>query len=514
MKNNLIIVLLLIGLFGCKESVQDATLEKTDNNKPNFLFLLTDDQTFETIHALNNNEIETPNMDKLANQGVTFTHCFNQGSWSSAVCVASRIMLITGQTVFRVAQNKTYLDNWAQPTNENDTIAREVPLWQEVFSKNGYETSFIGKWHNSNYALLKNFDRAEAIGSGMYETFDKNGSSKPGYGRSSTDSEWKPWDVSFTGHWTPKVKDMIYSEKGEKMMGKPYVAQEHTSELYADKAINYLQTDAKNLKKPFFMYVAFNAPHDPRQSPKEFVDKYPPSTIKIPVNYVDEHPFDQGDHNIRDEKLAPFPRTKEAIQLHRSEYYAMISHLDRELGRILTALETTGKADNTYVILTSDHGLAIGQHGLMGKQNQYDHSVRMPFIIKGPGLAQGKKINNQVYMQSIYATTCDLAAIKIPEAVEFKSFENLLKDNAEGGEKYIFGAYKDLQRMIRSDAYKLIVYPHNKMVQLFDMVKDPYETNNLASSKEHQNIKKTMINALILKQQELGDFLTINADSY
>ena len=173
--------------------------------KPNFLFILTDDQTYASIHSLNNDEIETPNMDKLSNEGVTFTHCFNQGSWSGAVCVASRTMLITGQTVFRASQNKSYLDGWAQAKSTNNIT--EVPLWQEVFSQNGYETFMTGKWHNTKHALLKSFDIAEAVGEGMYETRDENGSSKPGYNRSSSDSEWKPWDMAYTGHWTPKVYD-------------------------------------------------------------------------------------------------------------------------------------------------------------------------------------------------------------------------------------------------------------------------------------------------------------------
>ena len=505
-------ILILFFVFGSDKSELKENSPKEINERPNFLFILTDDQTFKTIHALNNSEIETPNMDKLSEQGITFTHCFNQGSWSGAVCVASRTMLITGQTVFRAPQNESYLDKWAQ-LNDVKTKS-EVPLWQEVFSTNGYETFLTGKWHNSKYAVLKNFDKAEAIGDGMYISYDKNHSDKLAYNRGSVNSEWKPWDTSFTGHWTPKVNDIIHDENNQKLLGSDYTALKHTSELYADKAINYLMTDVKNLDKPFFMFVAFNAPHDPRQSPKEFVEKYPPSSLKIPENYLKEHPFDQGDHKIRDEMLAPFPRTKEAVQLHISEYYAIITHFDREMGRILKALNESGKADNTYVILSSDHGLAVGQHGLMGKQNQYDHSIRMPLIIKGPKLEKGKKVNNKVYLQSMFATTCELASIKIPETVEFKSIQNLLNGEKVGGEKYIFGTYKDYQRMIRSDEYKLIVYPHNKMIQLFDLINDPNEIINLAESKKYQKIKKELLKELIIKQKELGDNLILDPIDY
>ena len=507
----LINIVVLFFISGCNKNIQKSNNLLSDS-RPNFLFVLTDDQTFKSIAAFNE-EIETPNMDKLSEQGVTFSHCFNQGSWSGAVCVASRTMLITGQTVFKAAQNKSYLEEWAQ--TKNISKITEVPLWPEVFSANGYETFITGKWHNSMYALLKGFDKGEAIGEGMYETFDKNGSNKPGYGRGTAeDTSWKAWDKTFTGNWRPKVNDIIYSEGNEKLIGKNYIAQQHTSELYADKAINYLMNDVRNLRKPFFMYVAFNAPHDPRQSPKEFVDRYPPSLIEIPNNYLEEHSFDQGDQRIRDEMLAPFPRTKEAVQLHRSEYYAMITHLDRELGRVLKALEESGKADNTYVIFSSDHGLAVGQHGLMGKQNQYDHSIRMPLIIKGPKLSKGKIVNKKVYLQSMFATTCDLASIKKPESIEFKSISGLIKDEKNGGEEYIFGTYKSFQRMIRSDDYKLILYPHNKMLQLFDLVNDPFEIINLSNSDKHQKIKIKLLNQLINKQKELGDYLVIDIFDY
>jgi choline-sulfatase len=479
--------------------------------KPNFLFILTDDQTYESIHALNNPEIQTPNMDKLVEQGVTFTHAFNQGSWSGAVCVASRSMLLTGQNVFKTARNEAYLDSWARL--KNNSIKTEVPLWTEVFTNNGYETFITGKWHNSHYALLKGFDRAQAAGDGFFESRDENGK-RAGYNRGSVDSEWKPWDTALKGHWTPQVNDIVYDETGQKKIGPDYTVNQHTSELYTDKAIQYLRNDAKLDPKPFFMYVAFNAPHDPRQSPKEFVDMYPPQKIQIPINYMSEHPFDQGDHKVRDEMLAPFPRTKEAVQLHRSEYYAIISHADREIGRILKALEASGKEENTYVILTSDHGLAIGQHGLMGKQNQYDHSVRMPLIIMGPGLKSGKKIDEMVYMQSLFATTCDLAGIPIPETVDFGSLQNLLTSKKAKGEAYIFGAYKALQRMIRSERYKLIAYPHIKKLQLFDIEKDPFESTDLSNKKEFYRIKKKLFKALVQKQKELEDFMVLEEADY
>ncbi|WP_343329231.1 sulfatase-like hydrolase/transferase [Polaribacter staleyi] len=479
------------------------------NQKPNFLFIITDDQTNESIQALGNTEIETPNLDKLVSEGVTFTHAFNQGSWSGAVCVASRSMLITGQTVFRVKKNKAYLPSGS----EKDKNKIEVALWPEVMSKNGYKTFVTGKWHNSGYALLKGFDTGNSVSiKGYLETYDANGSSKIAYNRTDN-KDWQPWNKTLKGQWTPIVKNIIYNEKNVKKLSALSNVNQHSTAHYTDKAINYLMNDAKKSNSPFFMYVAFNAPHDPRQAPKEFVDKYPSASIKIPENYLEEHPFDQGErYTLRDEKIMPFPRTKKGVQLHRSEYYAAITYIDSQLGRILEALENSGKAKNTYVIFTSDHGLAVGQHGLMGKQNQYDHSIRMPLIIKGPNLEKGKQVNTKVYMQSIYATTCDLAAIETPKSVEFKSFNNLLKGyeyTKEEGEEYVFGSYKKFQRMIRSDKFKLIVYPKANKIQLFDLIKDPKEIHNLASNRKYKKIKKELYKQLQLKQEELDDDLDL-----
>tara|TARA_B100000809_G_scaffold54621_1_gene50314 strand:- start:54923 stop:56437 length:1515 start_codon:yes stop_codon:yes gene_type:complete len=479
--------------------------------KPNFLLIMTDDQTYESIHTLNNEEIYTPNMDRLVDQGVTFTHAFNQGSWRGAVCVASRTMLLTGQSLFRASQNKQLLSKWTRSKEEYEKT--EISIWPEVFSENGYETFITGKWHNSSEAVLQGFDKASALAHGFYESRDNEGN-RPGYNRGAEGPEWNPWDAKFNGHWSPTVKDVLLDEEGNKKFGPSYQVAQHTSELFADQAIDYLLNDAVINTSPFLMYVAFNAPHDPRQSPKEYVDRYPASSIKIPHNFMTEHPFDQGDSKVRDEKLAPFPRTKEAVQLHRSEYYAIITHFDHELGRILKALETSGKGNNTYVIMTSDHGLAIGQHGLMGKQNQYDHSIRMPLIINGPGLKAGRKVTKKVYMQSMFATTCELASIEVPNTVDFKSFKALLNGESKGGEDYVFGAYKNLQRMIRSDTYKLIVYPHNKNIQLFDLEKDPYEMENLAFNKKYRKIKEQLLNELIAQQKNLGDFMVLDANMF
>jgi arylsulfatase A-like enzyme len=254
--------------------------------------------------------------------------------------------------------------------------------------------------------------------------------------------------------------------------------------------------------KPFFMYLAFNAPHDPRQSPKQFVDMYPLEEINVPVSFQKQYPYtnDIGcSVKLRDEALVPFPRTEFAVRTNRQEYFAIITHMDEQIGRILKALEETGKADNTYILFTADHGLAVGNHGLIGKQNMYEHSMRPPMIVVGPDVPAGERRDAMVYLQDVMATTLDLAGVKKPEYVEFNSLMPLIR-NAGKASAYdeIYGCYfPDRQRMIRVGDMKLIAYPHAGRVRLYDLAADPEELNDLAGDprrwKEIRSLFKQMI---------------------
>ena len=500
MKNR---ILLLPGLLAVGSSAAFA------QQRPNILVIVTDDQTYESIGALNNPEIQTPNLDRLTRQGTTFTHAYNQGSWSGAVSVASRSMLITGQYLNNARKNDSYLDGWARTKHEGATTS--VPLWGETFRKAGYKTYMTGKWHNSETALLRSFDEAQRVGTGFYESKTTEGK-KLQYNRASADSEWKPTDAKFGGHWQPSLKDIIV-ENGQRKVTKAYEMKRHTSEVYSDAAIEFLQQQKGD--QPFFMYVAFNAPHDPRQSPRRFVERYSTDKISLPRNFQPEHPFDQGDRKVRDEVLAPFPRTPEAVRLHRSEYYALITYTDEVIGRILDELERSGLDKNTIVIFTSDHGLAVGSHGLMGKQNLYEHTIRVPLIFKGPNIQQNVQSDGMVYMQGLYATTCDLAGIETPATVDFPSLLPQLKQPEAPAQEFIWGSYRYHQRMLRSERYKLIVYPKVKQIQFFDMEKDPYETKNLAHKSKYAKMVTEYFKKLKDKQKEFDDKLQLGTlDAY
>ncbi|QDT53297.1 Arylsulfatase [Caulifigura coniformis] len=454
----------------------------TAAEKPNILFLFADDMTYAAIRELGNPEIQTPNLDRLARQGTCFTHASNMGGYHGAVCVASRTMLVTGRSVWRARE----LDHQMKQKEEVGA------LWPERMHAAGYETYHSGKWHVSTDPA-KRFDhlghyRPGGMPATVPESYNRPLAGKP--------DPWSPSDPKHKGFW----------EGGK-----------HWSEVVADDAIGFLD-DAATRGKPFFMYIAFNAPHDPRQSPQSFVDRYPASQIQVPKSFLPEYPWKDQigcDPKLRDEALGPFPRTEHAVQVHRQEYYAIITHLDEQIGRILDHLEKSGKAANTYVFFTADHGLAVGHHGLMGKQNLFDHSVRVPFLARGEKFQAGGRVATPIYLQDVMPTSLELAGAEIPESVEFKSLLPLAEGqpSPHHGDA-IYGAYTMTQRSVTKDGFKLVVYPNVPKLLLFDLKADPDEIHDLSGETVHQGRVATMFQDLQMLQKRLSDPLVLQASAY
>lgn len=466
-----LIIYLSFTIFGCA---------KVDhkNAKPNILFIFADDQAYNTIHALGNNEIITPTLDKLTEEGMTFTNTYNMGAWHGAVCVASRTMMNTGRFVWNAYKNERKLKD----------LASNRLLWSQMMEDAGYETYFSGKWH-VKISPESIFNHVSHIRPGMPKDTPE------GYDRPVEGQEdiWSPYDTKFGGFW----------EGGK-----------HWSEVLADDAEEYLKNAAKS-EKPFFMYLAFNAPHDPRQSPKEFVDMYPIEQISVPKNFMPEYTYNGQigyGRSLRDERLAPFPRTEYAVKVNRQEYYAIITHMDQQIQRIITALEKTGQKDNTYIFFSADHGLACGNHGLLGKQNMYDHSIRPPMIVIGPDIPKNKKTNTDVYLQDVMASALELAGVAKPDYVEFNSLMDIATEKTVASHyDAIYGCYTDAQRMIRKNGFKLIVYPKAKATLLFDIENDPLEMNDLNGEKEFGELKQTLFNDLLNLQVDMKDTVDIKS---
>lgn len=444
--------------------------------RPNVLFLFADDQCYETIRALGQTDIETPNLDRLVARGTTFTRAYNMGSWSGAVCVASRTMLITGRHVW--SANSIYAST--------DKERQAGVLWPQLMHQAGYRTCMTGKWHIQTDAA-KCFDEVRSVRAGMPQTVAKS-YNRPLAGQAD---EWSPYDQSLGGFW----------EGGR-----------HWSEVVGDHTVDFIK-EAPSHGKPFFIYAAFNAPHDPRQSPKEYVDKYPLERLKMPKNFIAEYPYKDEigcSHKLRDENLAPMPRTELAVKTHRQEYYAIITHMDAQIGRILAALDASGQADNTWIFFTADHGLAVGHHGLMGKQNLYDHSLRVPFVVCGPGVAKQAKNDAAIYLQDAMATALDLAGVEKPKHVFFNSLLPFLDGRrTQSHYESIYGAYLNLQRAVIHDGWKLIAYPKVPKLRLYHLAEDPDEMIDLAAKPEHAKKKQQLFLRLLKLNADLGDELKL-----
>lgn len=447
-------------------------------DKPNILFLFADDFSYEALGYLGQTDIETPNLDRLARRGVTFTHAYNMGSWSGAVCVASRNMLLTGRSVWR-----------AEKVAKSTEALREAgQLWPGLMKSAGYDTYMTGKWHISANAE-RSFDVVRHVRPGMPETAESS-YNRPIKGQTDT---WSSSDHALGGFW-----------QGGK----------HWTEVAADDTIDFIKI-ARDKTNPFFMYVAFSAPHDPRQAPQSFLDRYPIERIKVPQNFLNEYPFKDAigcGPELRDERLGPFPRTEHAVKVHRREYYALISHLDEQIGRILDELERSGKADNTWIFFTADHGLAVGHHGLFGKQNMYDHSLRVPFVVVGPQVPADTKNDSPIYLQDAMATSLELAGANQPKTCEFQSLVKVARGDAQPSQsKAVYGGYLQLQRTVIKDGWKLILYPKGSVARLYHLTKDPYEMNDLARDPSNLAKKAELFAELLRLQVSLDDPLDLRA---
>ena len=428
--------------------------------KPNIVFFFTDDQRFDTIAALGNAEISTPNIDRLVRNGTSFTHAHIPCGTSAAVCMPSRAMMNTGRALFHIQ-------------GEGQKIPLDHTKIGQALRKNGYHTFGTGKWHNGNESFNRSFDAgAEIFFGGMADHWNV-----PAY------------DYDPTGEYAatlPYVIDPFKSAETAERRGDHITAGKHSSEMVCEAATDFIA--GYDGDAPFYAYISFLAPHDPRTMPKRFLDMYDQNDMSLPPNFMGGHSFDNGDLHVRDEMLAGFPRAPEETKRHIAEYYAMITHLDDELGKVYDALEKKGVLENTIIIFAGDNGLALGQHGLFGKQNCYDHSVRVPLIFSGPSVPSGKRSDVLVYLFDIFPTVCDLVDIERPESVEGASLAEIIRGSGEKVRDSLYFAFCHWQRAVRRGDCKLIEYVVDgklSMTQLFDLKNDPWELNNLAFEPSH-----------------------------
>ena len=472
----LIYSIALIILFGC-----NPVSEKSNEVKPpNFLFVIVDDQSPFDLKTYNaSTMLETPNIDRLASEGVVFESARHMGSWIGGVCNPSRYMIMSGRTLWHLPEHRGY-------KNPNPPKNLELQTIGAVFNRAGYQTMRTCKRGNSYNEANQQFT--------VVRDKTKRG------GTAETGSAW-----------------------------------------HADQVLDYLNVrDSVQIEAPFFIYFGFSHPHDKRDGTPELLEKYgavnhtdkkslPPSNTKqpeLPENYLEAHPFFHGHPNLRDEVAVSGVWRNRDTATVRNEIgreFACSENIDIQLGRVLEKLEKMGELDNTYIVYTSDHGMSVGRHGLMGKQNLYEHTWRVPMIITGPNIKKAKRVKGNVYLFDLLPTFCDLAGIDIPRTVEGESFKPVIEGKEETIRDVMYGVYcggtKPGIRCVIKDNWKLIKYDVMdgavRETQLFDLSKNPHEflpehgraeplQTNLANDEAFLD-KKMEMEALLLSEMKRHD---------
>lgn len=442
---------------------------------PNILFILVDDQSPMDLRIYNKEStIETPHIDRLAADGMVFEGAYHMGSSSGAVCTPSRHMIMSGRTVWHLP-----VSPWGAKTSPPQLEQQTIPA---VFNRSGYATMRTCKQGNSYEAANKLFTVRH----------DKTN-------RGGTDQNGSTW--------------------------------------HGDRVMDYLRDrEAAKAADPFLIYYGFSHPHDERDGRPELLAKYgavnhideanPPSlhTLqpKLPPNWLLRHPFDTTHSDVRDEVAVSgvWKRRDEAtVRNELGREFACSENIDIQVGRVLKRLEEMGQLENTYIFYTADHGISIGRHGLMGKQNLYQHTWRVPFIVKGPGIKPGSRVEGNIYLLDVLATLCDLTGIPAPESSEGISFKPVLEGKKQTVRDVMYGAYsggsKPGMRCVKKGDWKLIRYeaPDRKVneTQLFNLAENPDELlpehgrPNLAKDPAHAEKLKEMQALLLSEMRRLDD---------
>jgi arylsulfatase A-like enzyme len=434
----------------------------------NILFVVSDDQRPDTIHALGNAVIETPNLDRLVARGTAFTRAYA----GYPICHVSRAQMLTGTHAFR-----------ALPKYPAGAIDPRLATLAGTFQKAGWHTCYTGKWHNDGHPMQRGYTTT----SGLYSSGGAKDMPQP-----AADDRGRP----LTGYrgWTFK------DAQNRPELAKGTGLRPDNSRHIAEGAVHAIQTAPKG--RPWFLHVNFAFPHDPRQWPAGMENRYQAARMPLPGNFAARHPFNHGNLDGRDEQLLPVPRAEADVKEELALYYAMITDLDAQLGRVLDALPAQ---EETLIVFTSDQGLALGSHGILGKQNCYEHSIRSPLIVCGPGLPEGEVCAALVTLLDVFPTLCEFAGITTPATVSGKSLMPLLRHQTTRLHEFVTGTFTNTQRMICDERWKLIVYPQAGREQLFDLQNDPLELRNLSGQAEQAGIHRALHAKLAAWRLDSGD---------
>jgi choline-sulfatase len=416
-----------------------AAAVAAEPRRPNILFIVVDDQSPFDLKAYNpKSALHTPHLDRLAAQGMALDGAYHMGSFSGAVCTPSRHMIMSGRSVWHLPIGP-HGGALCPPDLPQGTMAA-------VFNRAGYDTMRTCKIGNSYEAANQLF------------TVRKDATKRGG-----TDETGSAW--------------------------------------HGEQVLAYLQNRAATRDRdPFLIHFGFSHPHDTRDGKPDLLAKYgatnhtdpttPPPTHAqqpaLPENWLPAHPFAHGHPGLRDEVSVSGVwerRDERTIRNEIGRQFACSEAIDVQIGRVLAQLEAMGELDNTYIFYTADHGMAIGRHGLQGKQNLYQHTWRVPFIAKGPGIKPGTRAEGNAYLLDVLATLCDFAGIAAPASNEGRSLRPVLEGRKPVVRDTLYGVYnggtKPGMRAVKQGDWKLVKFDVMggtvRETQLFNLRENPHE---------------------------------------
>lgn len=427
----------------------------------NVIIFFADDLRADALGCYGNSYLKTPTIDSLARQGVRFTNAYIQGSHHGALCAPSRAMLLTSKSYHRI----------------QDKMAGHMTLAKQLRTA-GYTTYMTGKWHNEKAVVEEGFDHAKNVMFG-----------------------------GMSDHYKVYTQDLKPDRSFTEVAYKGF-----STDIFAETMVDFINDHDPS--KPFFMYVPFTAPHDPRSPLPEYAALYNEAAMPLPPNFMSAHPFSFGHAmEVRDENLAPYPRTAEVMRAQWAEYAGLITHMDEAIARIIRQLKARGLDQNTLIVFLSDNGLAMGSHGLIGKQSVYEHCMKVPMIMSGPTLPKNQTRDAFVYTLDVYPTLCKLLNLPLPQDTDGKPLDTVVRNAGASVRDRVFMSYMNHHRAIRKGDFKLIRYPYIGKTSLFDLKKDPHELNDLGQRPEYSTKIQELMSGLKEEQLAYGDTAPLHQET-
>ncbi|MDF1850797.1 MAG: sulfatase-like hydrolase/transferase [Verrucomicrobiales bacterium] len=470
--------------------------------RPNIIFIITDQQRFDTIAALGADHMETPHLDRLVNEGVTFTQCHV----TAPSCAPSRASLFTGQYPHTTGILKN-ADEWTRS-------------WVEDLSASGYHSVNIGKMHTWPFTTPCGFHQRYVV------------ENKDRYleGRYFFDE----WDKALAARGLVKQQRELYRQRPDYQEAIGSFTWDLPPDMQSDHFVGGLAkwwTDTYPKTEPLFLQVGFPGPHPPYDPTPEALDSYRDKVIPLdpltPEDLENQPKAYQGmrvhNHEVdHDSVVLPLDPTEEQRLNQRRHYCANVSMIDEEVGRIMESLEAQGYLEDSIIVFTSDHGDCLTDHGHSQKWTMYEQVTRVPLIFWAADgrFGAGRRVEDLVSLFDVGPTLMELAGVEVPDHFSARSLLPALDgDTSWKGRGYVFAEHPrdgnfttaDYQVMVRSEDWKLVeIYGSDEVEggregMLFDFRSDPREENNLWNDPEYESVRQELREALLAWRIETGD---------